>query len=493
MSIEIEGFLRTRGFHKNPFATTNAEQETEELPAFFQRVAWFDQLVGDPQHPESLILFAPQGHGKTSHRLELGRRAGEHETPALVLTLNDFSPLLRSSLEQVTIDAYIALIRQLFLHALDDQLQRSGRHLRLLQQHSTLWPFFCALLKRYTPRRALAQRMPPELADYAAALEQNDLGAKAWLKELADLAQAAGFASVYVLLDGIDELRETKGQSQAIFRLLSPLLDAPGLLQECGFAFKFFLPQDLEAEMRQQQIGRLDRMPTFSLSWTTDDLCAMLAQRLTAYSLLDQTNPASALVGRFRDLCAVDFDVDARLAQAARTSPRRMIDLAREIVICHCRSTNQLDAPIGRTTVLAVVAPAPYTSHPPQHNDQNEYPEPSQQAPEPMLPNTPSIPLLFVDSRGDVWLGDLRLADELPSLLRKCLDILWHNRARHVSYEELQQALYGASLVRRGDPKSSCEKLVRRLRERLEPGQPSSRRYVDVQAGYGYVLRNVRE
>src|SRR5215207_4673987 len=121
MGIKLKQFLDERGFQQNPFATTNAEQERASLSSFFVRAAWFDQLVGDPQMPESLILFAPQGHGKTSHRIEVGRRAGEHpDTPALVVTLNDFSMLLSDGLDHITINTYIAVLRRLCLEALDD-------------------------------------------------------------------------------------------------------------------------------------------------------------------------------------------------------------------------------------------------------------------------------------------------------------------------------------------------------------------------------------
>lgn len=119
MALTPDQFLRDKGFNANPFAITNAEQETEFLPAFFFRVAWFEQLVGDRKRPESLLLFAPQGHGKTSYRIELGRRAADHETPALVLTLNDFSVLLHDGIEQVSIDTYVAVLRELFLKSLD--------------------------------------------------------------------------------------------------------------------------------------------------------------------------------------------------------------------------------------------------------------------------------------------------------------------------------------------------------------------------------------
>src|SRR5262249_51811173 len=112
MPISIDSYLEAQGFSAHPFATTSAEHEAAVLPSFFVRVDWFEWLVGNPAQPESVILFAPQGYGKTSHRLEVARRAGERrDIPALVVTLTDFSPLLETSVERVLLDSYVALIR----------------------------------------------------------------------------------------------------------------------------------------------------------------------------------------------------------------------------------------------------------------------------------------------------------------------------------------------------------------------------------------------
>ena len=488
MGIKLKQFLDEHGFQKNPFATTNAEQETELLSSFFVRAAWFDQLVGDPQRPESLILYAPQGHGKTSHRIEVGRRAGEHpETPALVVTLNDFSTLLRGGLDQITIDTYIVVLRRLCLEALDDHLQQSAERLNRLKQDEAQWTLFRALLHLYAPRQVVGQPIPTTVQEQIDAIKQTDSGPKEWLKDLSTLAHCAGFASVYVLLDGIDELRETKGNTEAMLRLISPLLEAPGLLQECDFAFKFFLPQDIEAPMYDRKVGRLDRIPCYSLAWSSDQLCEMLSKRLETHSLISSTNP-TGLVSRFKDLCAVDFDVDRDLASASSTSPRRMLDLARQIVVEHCALVSDLKHLIAADSIAAVLQRnAIQVTLPTVHAPSDG------QGRARSLADEITIPQLYVDGHGDVWLGANCRDAELSPLLRKCLAYLWTHRHQHVSYEDLKCGLYGESFQNRGDPQSSVEKLIRRLREYLEPGQPSSHHYIDVQAGFGYVLRNFRE
>jgi hypothetical protein len=467
-------------------------------------------LVGEPQHPESLILFAPQGYGKTSHRLEIARLAGERrEAPALTVMINDFSLLLDTSIENLTLDNYITVIRQATLEALDIQITASPVRQMQLQQNARIYARFCALLQLYVPLRVLERAMPESLADVVRAYERSRLGPKAWLNELHQLARQVGYASVYVLLDGIDELNLTRDKPEVMFQLLSPLLDAPGLLQECGFAFKFFLPEAVEEQMKQRRIGRLDRIPHRSLHWTVEQLREMLAQRLVSYSLMSATNPF-ATVRRFSDLCDTEQDVDGMLSCAAHSSPRLLINLAREIIERHCQSTGDTEKLIQISTVERVLA---------QTTDHDMAPEPRppiveqvlaqttdhDMAPEPRPPiavahseqtadrSGQRTALLFLDERGDVWLDNRRLDVDLSKNLRICLEHLWANRHRKVGYDELQQALYGATIDDRGDPRSSLDKLVRRLRATLEPGRQGSRVYVDVLPGFGYVLRNFRD
>src|SRR5262249_49165264 len=105
----------------------------------------------------------------------------------------------------------------------------------------------------------------------------------------------------------------------------------------------------------------------------------------------------------------------------------------------------------------------------------------------------PAIPTLFMDQRGDIWLGERRMEAKLPGLMRKCFEYLWVQRRQRVTYEELLDELYGSNLDQRGDPRSSLDKLIRRLRETLEPGRASSYNYIETQTGSGYVLRNFRD
>src|SRR5215207_2992611 len=170
MPISLDSYLKAQGFTAHPFATTNAEREASVLPSFFVRVSWFDWLIGSTSQPESVILFAPQGYGKTSHRMETARRAGKRrDAPALVITISDFSTLLSQGVEHVTLDAYLTLIRRLTLEALDTQLGLAAQRRARLDQEPGAAAYLYALMQLYAPRRIIGRAPPPGADDFVQA------------------------------------------------------------------------------------------------------------------------------------------------------------------------------------------------------------------------------------------------------------------------------------------------------------------------------------
>lgn len=473
MNVTPQAFWSVRGFRHDPFATTNAEQERSTLPSSFVRVPWFDRLVGDARHPESLILFAPRGYGKTSHRLEVGRLAATRRAaPALVVNFTAFDQLP----PEPDLAAYLPLVARQTLESLDTLLARSALARAALRAAPGSEARFHALLARYAPLRALDHPAADERVLHALATTALD--AKSLLVLLAETARAAGCASVYVLVDGVDELAATSHDPLAAAQLLHPLLAAPGVLQECGFAFKLFLPAPVEDALRHYDIGRLDRLPVYHLTWDHAGLRTMLARRLRSFGPLRQ-NSAAGPIRSLNDLCDLDEDVERLLIEQAQ-SPRHLIDTVRRLIEAHCQTAERPETRIGAAPVAAVVG------------EQALRPRQLPAAHQAPAGDTP--PLFFDPASGDIWVGgELRTARPLPRQLRRCMQLLWEQRLSTVSYEAFQDALYGATLDVRGDPRSSLDKLVRRLRERIEPGKPSSHTYIAVQSGIGYMLRNVRE
>lgn len=494
MPISFEEFRIRRGFTKDPFAITNAEQELPLLPSFFVRIPWFDRLIGDTTSPESLILFAPQGHGKTSHRLEVGRLAMEADKPALVVPFTECELLNWDEQQPQSFLSYLQPIIRVILEMLLTQLDSQPRRWKLLISETDAHARLLALISLYQPIRPQPAENISAKNTYVELYKQERIGVKTFLTDIARIAKICGFASIYLLVDGVDELPDTSRNPLRAANKVRPLLDSPGVLQECGIAFKFFLPSVLKDVMQKHEIGRLDRIPYYELTWRAHDLILMLKGRLASYSRTMQIG-GRGRVNSFQDLCTDPCDVDQRLALVANSSPRRMIELARKIVQEHCDHTEDVDDLIWPKTVSMILQDIPKTIvretssiGPSTQQDSSARPTISEVS-------TNTIPTVFFDERGTIWIGENQLNVQLTKLQYKCLSYLWQNRERVVEYDELVNALYssGRSSVDRVNPKQSLTKIIQQLRTYLNPSEGNIRTYIDVQSGIGYILRNFRD
>jgi DNA-binding winged helix-turn-helix (wHTH) protein len=260
-------------------------------------------------------------------------------------------------------------------------------------------------------------------------------------------------------------------------KLLRPLLQSKSVLHDSGFTFKFFLPIELQPLVTG---GYAEQSLSVDELLLSDDMMRqILSRRLLAFSRPSPTR-SRGLVERFDDLCdETVVDADARLVRAADRSPRRLLWLARQIINEHCRLIDRLDVLIGAEVFERVL------------NGQQQAPPPPVQPAAPAV-RAAGVPLLFVDTRGDVFLGDHPLQRELPNLLRRCLLHLWDHRDERIEIDELLRVVY-ATRVTDEDQKDNLIMVIRRLREALEPGAPSSSStYIDGTPTKGYTLRNTR-
>ncbi len=475
MPVQIRRWLEVQGFERNPFEYYEADRE-ELLASYFVEPEWFEALRGDPRQPASAVLFAPRGYGKTSQRLQIARLCGlEAQPPALVVQITDYK-WLPADLATLTARDYLRYIAEQACRQLWERCQSNPEaHQRFLEQPHTLlrlhalryWaspppyrmrlpepalaPETVAELARAYRLRATppnARTLVEEFAGHYEGLTDSDLQT-----ELLELARLGGFVSLYILLDRTDEDQWTIHNPDMVLARLRPLISDLPVIEHPGYAFKFFLPDVLESLFAEHRVGRVgERPPGYLLRWREHDLLAILARRLQAYSQPAGRVTRAALVNRFQDLCEPGGDADAQLARAAQGSPRRMIQLARELVEQHCNLIDTPEARISRALLNRII------------------PQP--------------VPLLSLDAEGFVCFDAQR--DETLQLTptdRKILDELWQRRGKIISKSDLASKIYHKN---ESNDIEALEKAIKRLRSKLE----KQHKYIDYARHAGYRLIN---
>lgn len=484
MPVQIRRWLEVQGFERNPFEYYEADRE-ELLSSYFFEPEWFEALRGDPREPASAVLFAPRGHGKTSQRLQIARLCGvEAPHPALVVQITDYK-WLPSDLATLRASHYLryiadrasqqiwerysaeAGVRQRFaaqpatllrLHAIRAWACAPAYRLRLPEPDFA--PETLAMLVRRLrlPAPTDAQQLVDHMADHYDGLTDSDLQA-----DLIELVRLAGFASLYVLIDRTDEDQQTAHHPEVVITRLAPLISDLPVIEHDGYAFKFFLPDVLQTLFVAHKIGRVgERPPSYPLSWRASDLQTMLARRLQSYSQLPGRISRAARVYSFQDLCVAGPDADALLVRAADGSPRRMIQLARELVEQHCAQIDDAETKITHALL-------------------------EQSLPQP-------IAQLGLDAQGFVTFNGQRdEALRLTPLERKVLATLWQHRGRIVSKAELARVVYERQQAD-GNDIEALEKVIKRLRFSLAKAAQTAKApgtYVAYVPRAGYHLVNV--
>lgn len=480
MPVRIQRWIESQGFTSHPFEYWEADRETT-LSGYFVQAEWFDALRGDTRQPRSAVLFAPRGHGKSSHRIQIARLCGSAASdPALIVPITEYDWLPPPGTERITEQHYVRYIAFRAALALWDRLQQhpatrarfDAAPRKLLQLHAFLHvaalrdPWRLPELALNDADRAdlarwlrMPHQPPPEprllvetMAHSYARATQSDI-----LDDLVDLARFAGFASIYILVDRVDEDRLTEHDVDAALERIHPLVSNLHLLEHPGVACKFFLPDHLHDAMIARRISRIDeRLPAYTLSWSDDDLAELLRRRLAFYS-----HPVGAISGvpavtRFQDLCEPGSDADRRLIAAARGSPRRLIITAARLIASHCARIDDTNRPIGAETLDALLGQ--------------------------------TIPALHLDPAGHLWIGGVRQPTRLPRLPRLVLEYLWQHRRRYVTRDELAAAFYT-----RDQQPESIQRVITRLRALIEPDTKNSKHYIDFVEGLGYRLVNIED
>jgi hypothetical protein len=102
--VEQKELLAKLGFHDNPFQFTNAD-EKDQLQSYFVPPPYFASVWGNPDSPQSHVIFAPRGGGKSAQRRMIEYKA--QEAGVFAITYDRFEQLGATDLETLGIDYHL--------------------------------------------------------------------------------------------------------------------------------------------------------------------------------------------------------------------------------------------------------------------------------------------------------------------------------------------------------------------------------------------------
>ncbi len=348
-------FFHILGFDHHPFAHTNADEEPD-LDKYFIRPKYFDAMIGDPDRPVSSVVFAPRGGGKTAQRRMLENVSQSLGFLAVTYDRFDALPKTKSaeSAQDAHLDAIIARVFVSYLTALAttpaaiEVLSSSDRELIASFSGKYLKDMTGAQLKDILREvRSLSEAAKqfwdanttlidpilgfvgkwlglPKLKLPRSAKRELELGSrKSQLEALYGLVNKAGFKSIYVLIDKVDETPASNNDAKATYQIVKPMLVDLELLGLRGYCFKFFLWDAVEQFYRDGD-ARPDRIAIYKLTWDRKLLQSLLVQRIRAYSNGRHASFASVAPGVTAP--------DELMVLFANQSPRSLISIGNSIL-----------------------------------------------------------------------------------------------------------------------------------------------------------------
>lgn len=364
MPLPLNTFLGSYGFEENPFTLTNADDEPF-LQEYFVPPPYFPSVIGNAASPNSVIVFAPRGGGKTAQKVMIEREARDSKRQDLFLCITYDSFILpeRFRLSDATVEWHLTnivkiLAASIIVDLADDHVQPtldvydkkilaqvcrnflsdiSTGEFRAVISSLRNWQGktedfvkthggqIVNLISAVGNKFGLGtiQNLTKELDLKKPAVEE-------YLRHLLRIVKKIGYSSTYILVDRIDETALTQNDASNSFELIRTLLTDLHVLETENLAFKFFLWDQIEPHYVKAG-ARADRVPNYSLRWTVDELDKMLTQRLSSFS---KGNVVS--LNQLLD-ADVKLDVHRLVISLASGSPRDVIRMSGAIIDAHIR------------------------------------------------------------------------------------------------------------------------------------------------------------
>ncbi len=325
VTASLDEWLHTLGEPlevRDPFGEAIAESAYLVAEPFIWEHPLYEQLY----IPVAMAVLAPAGGGKTTARLALQRRFWG-TTDAFMLEYTDFH-LMIGRPSRIAARHHAAAILHCAAQAVSGLLLDDPRRLASVHGHRER-RLIHSLLVNHLSDLHLARQLDVTLQEILPSPDEEwhsllsgRLPAEA-MRDLVTIVRALGFGELYLLVDRLNNMPETRDLAVAE-ALLCHLLNDPAFLDVPHLHLKLFLPTEWEEFVVGCGGLRSGRVYLRRLEWDEKSLSKILRERL-------QVTGVESL-----NRLAVDniypSDLDAALAREAHDSPRRLVELGETLL-----------------------------------------------------------------------------------------------------------------------------------------------------------------
>ena len=493
----LSRWLETFGFKSQPFALHEADLEREFLPMCFVDRPYLDNILGDPASPQTAVLTASSGEGKSATREMIVYEClyGELRGRVLPVRYDSFDYLLSQAggdLAQVTLDHHVKAILRLLFQTLREEVPAT--YFEAMQAFEAglllgLAGAYADPVSQLWLRQVLKRGSPVEGIDWQAMTPVE------LLLQAVDLVGRVGppgqpYRAVYILVDRVDEIR--RGDSAACFRAMQPLVSEAALLNRERLAFKFFLPPDFADWIRSALPLAPVKIIIERIDWNEEILLKVINQRVRYFSDGKREHVEEIFTPELRRATTYE-----RLIGKSGLSPRALLRLINYMVQSHLEREETVDTQfLDRTDLNNALEQ--FNREAEVNRTQRPVPLSAPAAAGVYAAGTPApVPAvgLYLDGSEHVWVDGQPLASSLSRQEYKLLAELNRFSPRPVSTEELILAVWPENRPTSESPNSgrfdeqNLRKLIDRLRDKLKSGDGQAKdRFIKNARGRGYFL-----
>lgn len=346
----LDNWLRAFGFTENPFSDMEAEQD-QRLHEYFVEPACFDAVLGTAVSPQTAVLFAPRGGGKTANRVMVNHfcTIGER-TRGSVLSVpyTNFDNLIglfswgaggvhwggnvHHHTAEILRQGVSKVLGALEAHRLSPNEQDNSTHkslLRILGAYGNTESLHRAIA--LLPQMGLESDEARELMLQAHERGQaGSVNPPRDFEVLVATLTTLSVSAIYVLVDRIDEFHPASFDPMAGALFLSPLLSHLSLLEMKHVAFKFFLPSHMKSILLESGILRPDRLKVEEIVWSDEDLLKTLNSRLYVFGEGQVPTLEPLFISP-----QLAQDAEQKLVACADGSPRDLVLVCNQLFTTH--------------------------------------------------------------------------------------------------------------------------------------------------------------